>query len=77
MTEGDWRNRADCQGLDPNWWFPTQGQPTEHARQICRGCPVRLACLSAALADPTLSGIWGGTTGRERQRIRLTRDVSA
>lgn len=70
MTEANWRHRADCQGLDPNWWFPTQGQPTEQARQICQGCPVRQACLSAALADPTLSGIWGGTTGRERQRIR-------
>ena len=40
------------------------------ARETCRGCPVRQQCLSAGMADPTLSGMWDGTTGRERRRIR-------
>ena len=30
-------------------------------RGLCADCPVRLDCLEAALADPDLMGLWGGT----------------
>lgn len=70
MTEAHWQAQAACRRLDPDWWFSTQPQATAKARKTCRGCPVRQQCLSAALADPTLSGMWGGTTGRERRRMR-------
>jgi WhiB family redox-sensing transcriptional regulator len=71
MTEARWQAQAACRGLDPDWWFSTQPQATGKARKTCRGCLVRQQCLSVALADPTLLGMWGGTTGRERRRIRL------
>jgi hypothetical protein len=32
---------------------------------------VRQECLDFALADDSLTGLWGGTTDTERQQIRL------
>jgi hypothetical protein len=37
---------------------------------ICEVCPVRQECLEAALADPVLVGLWGGTTDAERRELR-------
>ena len=34
---------------------------------------VRRECLEAALADPELIGLWGGTTEAERREIRRRR----
>jgi WhiB family redox-sensing transcriptional regulator len=42
-------------------------------RELCEGCPVRQECLGAALADPDLVGLWGGTTDRERREMRRGR----
>lgn len=70
----DWELRqfdgALCKGLPPAWFFPEQRQSAGQARAICHECPCQLECLSWALAHPGLRGIWGGTTERERQRIR-------
>jgi WhiB family redox-sensing transcriptional regulator len=51
-------------------WFPEQGGDPSVARAVCDQCPVRALCLDHALADTTLVGVWAGTTGRERGRIR-------
>jgi len=40
---------------------------------ICGWCPVRWQCLECALADESLSGLWGGTTDPERKLIRPCR----
>ena len=40
------------------------------AKAVCTGCPVLEQCRTYALARPTLSGIWGGTSDRERQALR-------
>ena len=32
----------------------------ERARQLCGGCPVRVACLARALANHEPWGVWGG-----------------
>jgi Transcription factor WhiB len=39
-------------------------------------CPARRECLSSALADETLLGVWGGTTERERREMRRGRAVA-
>jgi len=39
------------------------------AKTICRRCDVRETCLAYALKHHE-SGIWGGTTDRDRQRMR-------
>ena len=72
--EGDtaWRDLAACRGEDPRLFFPATGDPVRQARAICAACPVRIACLRYALADPVAlrHGIWGGTTPRHRREIR-------
>lgn len=40
------------------------------ARSMCHQCPVMAQCRSYALANPALSGTWGGLTEQERTRIR-------
>lgn len=40
------------------------------ARQICISCSWRSQCLEYALSEPMLLGVWGGTSERERSRIR-------
>lgn len=61
---------ALCAQVDPALWFPEKGQGNTAAKKICHDCDIEAACLTIALADPELEGIWGGTTHRERQTMR-------
>lgn len=72
-----WADRARCVEVDPEIFFADHGQSgiTAAARQVCRGCEVRGACLEHALADPGLQGVWGGLTARERQDLRRDRRI--
>lgn len=48
-----------CQG-DPDLWFAEHSDRVEAAKQLCRECPVRQACLEGALARREPWGVWGG-----------------
>jgi WhiB family transcriptional regulator, redox-sensing transcriptional regulator len=73
----DWRRRAACTGMDLEAFFPKRGAATSlklrAARQACQTCPVRTDCLDWALGQEVMAGIWGGTTERERRRLRQAR----
>jgi WhiB family redox-sensing transcriptional regulator len=62
---------ANTPGLTDEAFFPERGESTREAKAICRQCPVRDQCLEYGLGEHF--GIWGGTSGRERQRIRRQR----
>lgn len=49
-------------------FFPTRGADLGPAREICAECPARDACADHALAEKF--GVWGGTSERERRRLR-------
>jgi WhiB family redox-sensing transcriptional regulator len=66
----DWQTRAACRGVGSDPFFPTDGKATAHVRRICARCPVLEECRTAALDDPSLDGIWAGTSVRERRRLR-------
>lgn len=66
----DWWAHAACTGGDTRPWFPERGQPAAPGVAICDTCPACDDCLTYALADPTLTGTWGGTTEAQRIRIR-------
>jgi WhiB family redox-sensing transcriptional regulator len=74
--ERDWRLDAACAQVDPELFFPDTGQIPQavQAKQVCAGCTVRGPCLEAALHGPQAredhSGIFAGTTARERVRLR-------
>lgn len=72
--------QAACANKDTNLWFPegppgSQTNSTEYAKSVCATCPVQMACLNQALAND-MTGIWGGTTAKERTRMKHTRTIS-
>lgn len=64
---------ALCQQVDPELFFPSKGGSARPAKRICGQCASREACLEWALDNPDADGILGGTTTRERRKIRLAR----
>jgi WhiB family redox-sensing transcriptional regulator len=75
MTDDDknWRKYAICNQTDPELFFPDPWQSAAPAKLVCSFCPVRDECLTEALNNPGLQGIWAGTTPRERQQLRAQR----
>jgi WhiB family transcriptional regulator, redox-sensing transcriptional regulator len=75
-SERDWRLDAACRDVDPELFFPEPGQVPQStaAKQVCAGCAVRGPCLEAALHGPQAredhSGIFAGTTARDRVALR-------
>ena len=45
---------------DPDLFFAERPDDLERAKALCVGCPVRLACLAAALERAEPWGVWGG-----------------
>lgn len=72
MSESEWISEANCRGLDVELFFPRQGDTAtvRAAKEVCRGCTVRQACLQDALDNDVKFGIFGGTSERERRRLR-------
>jgi WhiB family redox-sensing transcriptional regulator len=64
-----WQDGAACTGLDPAIFFPTQGEDTRPAKDVCKICDVQADCLEYALKYNEKFGIWGGASERERRRI--------
>jgi WhiB family transcriptional regulator, redox-sensing transcriptional regulator len=70
LTRPTWHRHAACRGLGTPSFFPPGGSDPMAATLVCRRCPVREECLEYALAEPRLKGIWGGTSERQRHRLR-------
>ena len=71
----DWRDRAECLGMDPDVFFPARGdhEGMAVAVAICEGCEVKDECLADALLTPegpAGHGIRGGTNSRQRRKMR-------
>ena len=45
---------------DPDLFFAELPADVETAKALCRGCPIRLACLSGARERREPWGVWGG-----------------
>ncbi len=75
-----WQDHAACRYADPELFFP-EGDPSlpavaaqiEAAKQVCRVCPVRAACLEWAMGASDKHSVAGGTTPDER-RLQRRRD---
>ncbi|MET7809832.1 WhiB family transcriptional regulator [Streptomyces sp. NPDC005395] len=71
-----WAADAACRDEDTAVFFPKDFRRsevpliTEQAKTVCRRCPVREACLEAALARPEWHGVWGGLDEDERRVMR-------
>ena len=76
---------AACRNADPALFFSRESEPERdrvrrvaQAREVCFGCPVRVACLNSATARRELWGFWGGTDFETERSTQATRpDVAA
>jgi WhiB family redox-sensing transcriptional regulator len=70
VFEERWENRARCRDMDADLFFPERGEnrAIEQAKAVCAQCPVSVDCLTAHLRER--DGVWGGTTGNERRKMR-------
>lgn len=70
----NWRVRAACAGYPNTLFFPASENPDhevlEKAKAICATCRVIEDCLEYALETNQRSGIWGGTSEKERKSLR-------
>lgn len=70
----DWRAHAACAGYPNTLFFPTTETTEEtlvaRAKAICAVCPVIEDCLEYSLETNQRSGIWGGTSEKERKSLR-------
>ena len=68
-----WQADAACREHPEVSWFTARGQDARPAKRVCAGCLVRSECLAFALDQgPTLRGVWGGMSERERRQLRRT-----
>ncbi|WP_299571314.1 WhiB family transcriptional regulator [uncultured Williamsia sp.] len=52
--------RLPCRVSDPDLWFAESPADLERAKALCSECPLRQACLAAALERAEPWGVWGG-----------------
>jgi len=73
VDEPDWRDLAECRGLDDAIFFPFSEDPlaSKPAKRVCQVCPVQYHCLAFALESAQPSGIWGGLSTGERRKLLL------
>lgn len=73
-----WMQKAECKNHNPQMWWPSKSEaPNPVAISICNRCPVKDECLEYAVQDPECHGIWGGTSHKERIRIRRARRLDS
>lgn len=67
----DWSSQAKCRNQDPEEFFPHPGDHSASVRYVvCGACPVAADCLESALTSLLRpSGVWGGHTEAEVQRM--------
>jgi Transcription factor WhiB len=66
------RGTAPCGDVvDPDTvFFPIRGGSSKAARAICAACHFRPECLKYAIDGNEVLGIWGGTSDRERRKLK-------
>lgn len=68
-----------CASTDPEIFFPhpSDKDGIAAAKAICNSCEFIDACLIYAVAEPSIQGIWGATTQRQRESMRTRKRKDA
>ena len=68
----EWREGAACLDDTEGIFFPDDGNvgAIRRAKAVCAECPVADECLMYAIETGQSDGIWGGTTPRERRKLK-------
>lgn len=73
-----WEDLAACRGRTDLDFFPPKGatkRDVDPVIQTCARCDVRMECAMFALVHNIEHGIWGGTSGNQRRRLRVEMDA--
>lgn len=70
MNHHGWRQQAACRAEPAEVFFRQSSSGTREAREVCGTCPVDTACLSSAILDGEIAGIWGGLPSWTLARVR-------
>lgn len=80
--DSDWRNDALCAtGRWPlDLWFPKRaanGHRIDYrpAQDVCAMCPSRTPCADYAIANGETTGVYGGLTPLDRERLATRRTI--
>lgn len=78
MIPGEWVEDAVCAQVDPDLFFPNEGDyhQARRAKELCQTCPVINECADYAIRAGIRDGIFGGLTPRERATARRRLDLS-
>ena len=68
-----WKDKANCYGSDTGVFYPSNDASVDVPKRVCGDCPVKVECLEFALSNNEVFGVWGGTSERERRRIKRSR----
>ncbi|MFJ7297608.1 WhiB family transcriptional regulator [Streptomyces collinus] len=70
----NWRDYAVCREVDDDLFFVDNPGTQQRVQGVCRGCPVRVACLDDAIRYEAASymrwGVVGGLTTLQRRALR-------
>jgi Transcription factor WhiB len=73
----DWLDRAACRnrtdGVNIDTFFPERGGDFSAPKAICATCPVTAECMEWGLREKY--GVFGGTSERQRRKIRHDRGM--
>jgi WhiB family transcriptional regulator, redox-sensing transcriptional regulator len=72
-----WRDEGLCAQIDPDLWFPEKGESTRAAKEVCAACPVTEECLAYAMTGEIRFGVWGGTSERERKKLKAAAEAAS
>lgn len=81
VEEWNWQTLGSCRRLPPEVFFPEDAGRTgrrareEHAKRICRECPVVKDCREHALAVRETHGVWGAMSARDRAKLLTARQA--
>ena len=64
------RQDRSCLGTDPEIYVSDNLGDQNYAKHVCLNCPVVAQCLRYAMENPSLVGVWGGTSSKDRMRMR-------
>jgi len=60
---------ANCEGINTDQFYPELGACELVAKEVCKGCVMRVPCLQFALDNDIRTGISGGFNVTERDRL--------
>ena len=74
----EWMDDALCAEVGTEIFFPDRGGNPARALDVCRRCEVRRECLDYVMeleagTPHGVMGIWGGTTGTQRAKMKSAR----